>query len=245
MPSSQPEAKACVQPLNEYGDVLVRTTGLHGSDISSQRIDDLDRAALRFVLERDAPRAPAVAVDIGAGLGAQTARFAALGLQVTMIDLVERADFVRKVNSLYGEGRVTSIVGDVRRLSNDCLPLEIDLLYSQRTIHYMRFAEAVGVLRAFAERMTTHARLFLSCACSASELAEGYPAIDVRIEDRLAPLAPFMAKKHNVLEPLCLYSREEFGDLAERAGFYPLEITQSQFGTLKGIFGVARGAAPR
>ena len=33
-----------------YGDRLVATTGTHGPDIASQRIDDLDRRALEAVL---------------------------------------------------------------------------------------------------------------------------------------------------------------------------------------------------
>lgn len=99
--------------LNSHGDVLIPTTGLHGADIPSQRIDDLDRAALHCALSIGATRGNVVAVDVGAGLGAQTARFAALGLSVLMIDLVDRSNLVKSLDALYGAGRVTPIAGDV------------------------------------------------------------------------------------------------------------------------------------
>ena len=71
------------QPLNLYGDRLVATSGRHGGDIASQRIDELDRACLEFCLSLG----PGVAAaDIGCGLGAQGFRLAALGAAVTLCD---------------------------------------------------------------------------------------------------------------------------------------------------------------
>ena len=62
----KPDSKM-TQPLNVYGDNLIDTTGRHGADISSQRIDDLDVAALLYAIrERDRP---GVAIDLGCGIG--------------------------------------------------------------------------------------------------------------------------------------------------------------------------------
>src|SRR6185437_3503288 len=38
------------EPVNLYGDRLIRTTGSHGADIASQRLDELDREALHHNL---------------------------------------------------------------------------------------------------------------------------------------------------------------------------------------------------
>lgn len=35
--------------LNKQGDKLIKTTGFHGADISSQRIDNLDNKAIKYV----------------------------------------------------------------------------------------------------------------------------------------------------------------------------------------------------
>lgn len=232
-PEGNPKERATI--LNASGDVVIRTTGSHGSDIASQRMDELDRAALHFALEAGARFSPAVAVDLGAGLGAQTARFASLGLSVLMIDLAARAELVDSINALYGR-RVSAISGDVCRIPDEALPQAVHLLFSQRMVHYLRYGEAVRVLKRFASRMSGGARLFMSCACLASELSEGYSALGQPVEERFGYLAPAMAEKHNVLEPLCLYSKEEFASLAAKCGFSPLEIFQSEFGTLKGVF---------
>jgi len=222
--------------LNRQGDFLLPTTGHHGADIASQRIDELDRTALRYALEARTDSNPIIAVDLGAGLGAQTARFAALGLSVLSIDLLARPDFISKLQSLFGEACVSHYEGDVRTMPDESLPSRINILYSQRMIHYLRYHEAITVLSRFAARMTPDAKAFISCACIASELSEGYAMTHAPIAERFGHLSPLMSAKHNVLQPLCLYSCDEFENLAQASGFSPIEITQSQFGTLKGIF---------
>ncbi len=230
------EQKGAAAAINSQGDLLVETTGRHGPDVSSQRTDALDLAALEFARKAALCHAPAVAVDLGAGLGAQTARFVAAGMSVLMVDLVPRQGIVDELNLRYGQGRVSAFVGDVRRMPPGEMPREVHILYSQRMLHYLRHAEAARVLAAFAGRMAAGARLFLSCACLESELSGGYSALGEPLGQRFGLLAPAMAQKHDVHEPLCLYARDEFLDLAGGAGFKAIEAYRSDFGTLKGVF---------
>jgi acetyl-CoA acetyltransferase len=74
-----------IATLNACGDVLIRTTGRHGGDISSQRMDDLDIAALAYALQLKGT-APGAAIDLGCGQGMQGLRLAALGLDTLLID---------------------------------------------------------------------------------------------------------------------------------------------------------------
>ena len=83
--------------------------------------------------------------------------------------------------------------------------------------------------------------MFLSCACIDSELAEGYPGISMSVTERFHQLGVDMREKHDIVEPVCLYTKEDFGRLAEDARFSAMQITQSHFGALKGIF-APRGA---
>ena len=235
--SSEKSGTVNAKQLNSHGDALVETTGHHGPDIASQRIDELDGAALRFAEEISARVTPAVAVDLGAGLGAQTARFAAAGLSVLMVDLAVRPEWLQSVNSQHPEPRVSAFAGDVCQMPEDAMPRAVHLLYSQRMIHYLRYPAAVGVLSSFAARMGAGARLFLSCACLDSELSQGYSESGKRVDERFGALAPELAKKHGVVEPLCLYSEAEFVRLAEESGFSAMKVWRSEFGTLKGVFG--------
>jgi len=56
------------------------------------------------------------------------------------------------------------------------------------------------------------------------------------VTERFHQLGVDMREKHDIVEPVCLYTKEDFGRLAEDAGFSAMQITQSHFGTLKGIF---------
>ena len=42
--------------INLYGDSLVKTTGKHGADISSQRLDDLDIETIAYALYKRTDR---------------------------------------------------------------------------------------------------------------------------------------------------------------------------------------------
>lgn len=234
--SSEKSGNVDAKRLNSHGDTLVKTTGHHGPGIASQRIDELDEAASRVAEEASARFKPAVAVDLGAGLGAQTARFAAAWLSVPMADLVAWLECLQSANSPHPGPRVSAFVGDACQMPEDAMSQVVHLLFSQRMIHYPRYPAAVGGLSSFAGRIGAGARLFLSCACLDSELSQGHSESGKRVEERFGALAPELAKKHGAVEPLCLYSEQEFVRLAEESGFSAMKVWRLELGTLKGVF---------
>lgn len=221
--------------LNSSGDVLIRTTGTHGPDISSQRIDELDREALRHSLSLDATSAP-IAIDVGCGFGAQSLRFAALGVSVLMVDLVDHRATAARINSFVGSPLCRAYHGDIRSVPEAQLPTIAHILYSQRALHYMTFQEAGIVLARLGNRMPLGAKAFISVASMNSELAENYHGQGVEVSKRLFPLCRSLAEKHDIFEPLCLYYQDEFASLLEASGFCVEKITRSEFGTWKGVF---------
>ena len=70
--------------INLYGDKLLGTSGRHGADISSQRMDELDRTTIVFAAQMEDREC--TAVDLGCGSGAHGLRLAALGLKSILID---------------------------------------------------------------------------------------------------------------------------------------------------------------
>src|SRR5690349_21084819 len=182
------------QPLNVYGDNLTDTMGRHGADISSQRIDDLDVAALLYAIrERDRP---GIAIDLGCGIGILGLRFAALGFVTILLDRVPVEQTVLRVSGLEQMLPLSYLMKDARALSEADLPNELALCYSQRFIHYLQFSDAVALLRLLRSKMRPNSKLFLSASGLLSELGNGYDARHQKLDERFSVLAPNNAAKH-------------------------------------------------
>jgi hypothetical protein len=220
--------------LNLHGDRLVPTSGRHGANISSQRLDELDIRALRYALDQS--NRPAAALDLGCGLGLQGLRFASFGLPTVLIDQLPVEMTVLGLADLPALLPISYLQRYARQLAAGDLPAVLQLCYSQRFIHYLRFGEAVDLLRLIRGRMPPGARLFLSASGLASELGLGYTGHDSPLSERLAPLEPGLAAKHCIVEPVCLYGPEELAILGETARFRPERVFASAFGNVKGVF---------
>ncbi|NKB49270.1 MAG: methyltransferase domain-containing protein [Alphaproteobacteria bacterium] len=226
-------------PLNLYGDQMVPTSGRHGGDIASQRIDALDRACLEFCLSLGGDVG---AVDIGCGLGAQGFRLAALGAAVTLCEPVDISARVAQFNELFPANPVRYLCCDARQLSAGNFEAPLHIVYSQRAIHYLRFDEARALLATLRDVCRPGARFFISASGVDSELGEGYAGASVDVEERMTPLALDMAAKHGVHDEICLYSKDDLARLGEAAGLEVFSVTVSDFGNKKAIFGLKDGS---
>ncbi len=220
--------------LNLYGDQLVRTTGTHGADISSQRMDDLDIAAVMYAAQlNDRNRA---ALDLGCGRGVQGFRFATLGLGTLLIDQLPQEQTVLGVANLGELVPLSYLRKDARSLAIEDIPDNLALCYSQRFIHYLRSPEAMALLRVIRRKMLPQSRLYLSASGMLSELCDGYAGKAVPVAERFAPLAPPMAEKHGIQEAVCLYTPQELEAMCRDAGFECVKVYTSPFGNVKGEF---------
>jgi hypothetical protein len=209
--------------INVHNDILRENNG-HGSDIATQRMDELDSACLADAQQRH-ERGPFVFIDVGVG----------------------RCGFINKVaEKTHGSVLWAADIEDfsheaapgVRFIQADMCQLpgqlpDCDILYSQRTIHYLCYESALQFLMAFRLRMRQYASLYLSCSGVTSELAHGYPGAELPVERRFHHLASLMQNKHGIRQPVCLYSAKELTLLVERAGFHVEEVWQSEFGNVK------------
>lgn len=221
--------------LNEGGDKVITTTGDHGIDISSQRMDKLDRDALQYALTIYNHETPPTAIDLGCGLGIQGVRFSLLGMETTLIDLHDISKRIELLSNLFQIGDLQFVQKDVRSLDASDLPDDIALLHSQRFIHYLEFSEALELFRLFADHMKPASRLFVSASGLHTELGDGYPDRDIPLEDRFSELAPAMAQKHDIHDPVCLYTIEDMEQLLTDAGFRVRDLHASTFGNIKAI----------
>ncbi len=243
---------------NLYLDDLARiTTGAHGADISSQRQDALDHAAYEavelLIRARKESGQPTYVLTIGGGFGTMEAKFAALGAQVVMVEILDIEQHIASVNALLQQnglaGHVTLVQKDIRDFDpvadlqslirqynhSDAQPLRFDIIHSQRFIHYLPFSQALRVLQKSAQYSSDDCELYLSASGLGTELSKGYMAKDEPIENRHAKLAINMAEKHGIFEPVALYSRQDMQSLLKQAGFHAKDVTCSAFGNVKAI----------
>ncbi len=221
------------QSFNRYGDRLWPTTGQHGADIARQRLDALDLAALRHALARVESGEPGHAIDLGGGSGMQALRFASLGLSTTLIDQLPAEAVCWHGSALAGLLPLHHVSVDVHELRDDDLPNDVTLLYSQRFLHYLRFDDAVSLLRRLRGCCNSNVRCFVSVSGLQSELGEAYPHATRPVRDRFAPLASGMASRHGISAPVCLYRPQDLHALAHEAGFKVVAMSESPFGNLK------------
>lgn len=219
--------------INLYGDQLIETSGSHGADIASQRIDDLDRQALRLVLKLSSDKP--VCVEYGCGLGWQGVRLALLGAQVHMYDLLPPSPLVQAL-LVEPDLQVDYHQRDLCGLSAEDLPTSIRIAFSQRTVHYLQWDAALQLVRSTADRMAPGAAFFISASGIESELGEGYAGSAVSVDRRFAALSRSMQDFHGIRERVCLYSEADLRLLMGLAGFTEVRVWKSSFGNIKGVF---------
>ena len=135
------------ETLNTSGDRLIPTTGIHGGDISSQRVDELDSLCLNFVLQLHRAGTVPIAVDLGGGCGAQSRRMAELGADVVLIDLTDQRSRVSSFNKSIGRDAIHFYKRDVTSIDFLSLSASFNVIYSQRMMGCIRYGDLDKLFR--------------------------------------------------------------------------------------------------
>ena len=224
--------------LNQYGDKFKAIESGRGVDIASQRQDELDLNSLSFIRERIAAKKKVHAVDLGGGYGAHSIQMAALEATVTMVDIVDMAaeHFKRAIDSgLIHPENLRFVMKDFTALAASDIPKNFDLLYSQRSIHYLPYLKAKKILKWLFSRMAVDGAIFISAAGWETEISKDYPDRDKPIEERFNFVSPEMQKKYFLEHKLVTYKKEEMATLLKEVGFSEIQVTCSPFGNIKAI----------
>ncbi len=217
--------------INDHGDVLIPTTGQHGGDISSQRIDDLDQACLDFL---EGVGTASKAVDIGGGLGGQSKRMAERGADVFMVDLTDQSENIAAFNARLGRIAIRVTQSDARDFDIASLgPLNV--IYSQRMLSCIPHGDAKNLMQKIYEASCSGSHGFISAGGLFTEVGRSYPGHGVPIDRRWAIPNQHMAAKHQMFAPECLYSEEELAELLRSCGFSIVRRWTSPFGNPKVI----------
>ena len=205
-------------PMNLYGDSFTPTQHNHGVDISSQRQDELDMASCRYIESLCNQGIKPVAVDMGGGFGSHAIRMAQTGATVYMIDLSDtaRQNFAAAVDSgLSPDNSLFFLHKSFSQLEDKDIPNAIDMLYSQRAIHYGPYHEALATLKFMWRKMKQKGQVFISAAGYDTEYGLTYPHRNKTIEERFSCLTQDMQEKHAIHHKIVTYTEEELAPLLE------------------------------
>jgi hypothetical protein len=158
-------------------------------------------------------------------------RFARIGATVEAVDLsvcrpsLSAGPFTARLNTHSA---------DLRDLQGLGLPAP-DVIYSQRTFHYLRYEEALRVLMSARHAARHDAMLFLSVSGIHSELAHGTRQESTPLGRRFARLRVDMREKHQIRERVCLYTEADLERLLLQSGWHVRALYTSNFGNVKAV----------
>lgn len=202
------------------------------------RVDDLDAAAILHVRSAASDALPSmrpIVLDLGCGSGAQSVRMALSGGLVYSIDSRDHC-----VAAAVAACKHLGISVQVTQADARCLhevpalsTVSFDVIYCQRMLHYLKHGEALGVLAYLRRKTAARAKLYLGLSGMASELVLDYEHARRPIAGRLGMLGLAQQEKHQIREPLCLYSLDEAVELISLCGFQVERAWLSEFGNVK------------
>lgn len=226
--------------LNVYGDQCTVLSENKGADIATQRADDLDLGSVRYAQEHGG----LFALDVGCGAGGQAARLAGVGARVTGLDMPGLVGVfqghMQSSAQAYGDAWGTAdFFGcdmlDIPQTWLDDHAKAFSQITCQRAIHYVRREQAVAILSKLRMTLADDGKMFISCSGLESELGEGYAAKVDALPTRFGVLATDMQEKHQIKQPVCLYTQDDFAQMLAEAGWRIDTIYASAFGNIKAI----------
>jgi hypothetical protein len=196
----------------------------YGVDVGQHRADDLDKKALEYFSSKP----EAIVLELGAGTLGQSKRIAALGVQVIAIDI---HDFSSSLESCHPN--VSFIQADIKTLPKVGFPGEATDIVLQRTLHYLRYTEALELLE-YVHRHTS-GTLFISVTGIHSDIGEYLEIQNQPLEGRWSLVTDEGQLKFGITKPVCLYTEKEFEGLLLQAGWKVDELWVSAFNNLKAV----------
>ena len=201
----------------------------YGIDITSARLDDLDKRVLSEV-QKKVDQGVRV-LDVGCGKGGLAVALGQAGAIVTALDV---DDYMAEVEANVAEAKLpphslTFIQNDIISFlaKSDAV---FDMVVLQRVLHYLPYTLARQVLSTLLIKTDA---LYLSVTGADTAIAKHYPVPKKPIEERWGKLDIRGQKLFSITAPLCLYSEKEIFNLLTETGWRIDWSRVSDFGNIK------------
>jgi len=201
----------------------------YGIDITSARLDDLDKRVLSEV-QKKVDQGVRV-LDVGCGKGGLAVALGQAGAIVTALDV---DDYMAEVEANVAEAKLpphslTFIQNDIISFlaKSDAV---FDIVILQRVLHYLPHTLAKQVLSTLCARTD---KLYLAVTGTDTAIAKHYSALKNQIEDRWGELDTKGQELFFITAPLCLYNEKEIFELLTETGWQINWLRVSDFGNIK------------
>ena len=221
---------------DDLGVVAIRRDWL---ETISQPGDELDQLAMLEAGKRSRAGEQVSVLQIDCGDALLGLRLARSGAQVLAVDTTGAASPV-----LQDAAQALGVVNRFRFQvwnSGYCLdttPLPgspFDIVICPHSLSHHPYPQAHTLLRRLALMTRIGGKLFISAYGIHSALSEGYADENKPVRQRFCALAPEMADKYAIRQPLCLYSERDLFLLLFEAGLSVVKTFTTTHGNVKAI----------
>lgn len=198
--------------------------------------DDLERYALEECVKRHRISTGVSVLVAPAGRNDVAAKFARLGARVTVADheAMRREVHGRALASGFGD-EISFVAfqgtADIASFPDN----SFDIAFLRRGLCALPYPEAREALRQLLHKMKIGGKLYVSVLGLHSALGEGYGGSEQLIEERFQPLAPKVADKYELHDPVCLYTERNLFMLFLESGASVLRTLTTTYGNVQGI----------
>ena len=163
-------------------------------------------------------------------------KFARLGAQVLVADrLTLQNDVEGRILAAGLRDEISFAACALPDLPDDLQGEPYDLIVIRRGLCAVPYEEARRLVRQLLFKLKIGGKLYVSVLGLHSELSEGYAASESTIDQRFGELAPALAEKYDIRQPVCLYTERNLFMLLLEAGASVLRTLTTTYGNVKGI----------
>ena len=163
-------------------------------------------------------------------------KFARLGAQVVVGDRPEvQQDIDGRILAGGLHDQISFAACTLPKLPEEFPGEPFDLILIRRGLCGLPYDEARRIVRQLLLKLKIGGKLYISVLGLHSELSDGYAASEQSIDQRFSELAPALAEKYNIRQPVCLYTERNLFMLLLEAGASVLRTLTTTYGNVKGI----------
>lgn len=197
--------------------------------------DEIERFALEECVKRQRIDRRVSVMILPDKRGEMAIKFARLGAQVAVADTPEHRQGVEgRILAAGLRDEISFAVGTLSDLPETQDKL-FDIIVVRRGLCSLPYDEARQAVRQLLLKLRIGGKLYISVLGLHSELGDGYADGDQTIDQRFSLLAPELAGKYEIRQPVCLYSERNLFMLLLEAGASVLRTLTTTYGNVKGI----------
>lgn len=198
--------------------------------------DELERYALEECVKRHRVDQRVSALILPDKRCEMAIKLARVGAQVIVADQPElRSDVEGRILAAGLREEISFAACSLPGLPEDMPGEPFDIIVIRRGLCGMPYEDARRIVRQMLLKLKIGGKLYVSVLGLHSELSEGYATGEASIDQRFGALAPALAEKYGIRDPVCLYTERNLFMLLLEAGASVLRTLTTTYGNVKGI----------